>query len=152
MLRRWCCDRIASITRSRRATTGSQSSWTLPIPHRSFHIKTALDAEHTPLRKELKNAARLSRSGQDEAKVEERRVKQERLKDWELTVGIEIHAQLNTSSKLFSCESFVSTSLATTCTDLLQVQVLSIPMFQMQRHGRLTWLSLVASLCSRHQF
>ena len=57
-------------------------------------------AEITPLRKQLK----------DEAKVKKGEVKNSRAQDvdsrlaaWELTVGIEIHAQLNTARKLFSC-------------------------------------------------
>src|SRR5438552_11154974 len=58
-----------------------------------------------PLRKQLKDeakakkAAALGRAG-GKAKTGESDV---RLREYELTVGIEIHAQLNTARKLFSC-------------------------------------------------
>jgi aspartyl-tRNA(Asn)/glutamyl-tRNA(Gln) amidotransferase subunit B len=58
-----------------------------------------------PLRKQLKDEAKakkavgLSRAG-GKKKVGE---KDARLREYELTVGIEIHAQLNTARKLFSC-------------------------------------------------
>ncbi|KAK5092268.1 hypothetical protein LTR24_005405 [Lithohypha guttulata] len=58
--------------------------------------------EQAPLRKQLKDAARASRGKHDDEVSERDRVRHERLAQWELTVGIEIHAQLNTSSKLFS--------------------------------------------------
>jgi len=50
----------------------------------------------------LKDAARASRGKHDDEVLERDRVRHERLAQWELTVGIEIHAQLNTGSKLFS--------------------------------------------------
>lgn len=34
-------------------------------------------------------------------------MEEESRQQWELTVGIEIHAQLDTESKLFSCEFFL---------------------------------------------
>lgn len=67
---------------------------------RTFHSSHArLDDAHTPLRKQLKHAAKSAKlSGS--AQVSDHH---DVLDDWELTVGIEIHAQLNTARKLFSC-------------------------------------------------
>jgi aspartyl-tRNA(Asn)/glutamyl-tRNA(Gln) amidotransferase subunit B len=53
---------------------------------------------NTPLRKELKDAAKAARTRP--ADHAPRRVATH--DDWELTVGIEIHAQLNAARKLFS--------------------------------------------------
>jgi aspartyl-tRNA(Asn)/glutamyl-tRNA(Gln) amidotransferase subunit B len=62
-------------------------------------IGTAHQPVHVPLRKQLKDEAK-------RAKAAGPRKKQNRLNQvvdgWELTVGIEIHAQLNTARKLFS--------------------------------------------------
>jgi hypothetical protein len=58
-----------------------------------------------PLRKQLKDEAKAKKSALLETRGKAK--KQEidpRLKNWELTVGIEIHAQLNTARKLFSCK------------------------------------------------
>jgi hypothetical protein len=63
--------------------------------------------EPISLRKQLKDEAKAKRSavsnGISKPSVESKR----RLKDWELTVGIEIHAQLNTARKLFSRKHLV---------------------------------------------
>ena len=53
-----------------------------------------------PLRKELKGAAKLSKASAKRNSLTV--VTPEELEEWELTVGIEIHAQLNTPTKLFS--------------------------------------------------
>lgn len=54
-----------------------------------------------PLRKELKDEKRLKKQlARDNGGTASN--KQQSLEDWELTVGIEIHAQLNTPRKLFS--------------------------------------------------
>lgn len=52
---------------------------------------------YVPLRKQLKEEAKAKKRGAKQKKGED-----PRLASWELTVGIEIHAQLNTESKLFS--------------------------------------------------
>ena len=59
-----------------------------------------------PLRKQLKDEARKKRAVEGfETGRKKGKTKDPRLEDWELTVGIEIHAQLNTDRKLFSsCE------------------------------------------------
>lgn len=68
--------------------------------------------ENIPLRKQLKDEAKTKRiAGPDRASNSA--IEDHKLKDWELTVGIEIHAQLNTARKLFSREYFMySTSEA----------------------------------------
>lgn len=65
----------------------------------SLHTNTPKTSNTVPFRKQLKDeAARLRKSaGPNIAKAN-----QQKLNDWELTVGIEIHAQLNTARKLFS--------------------------------------------------
>ncbi|EXJ73347.1 uncharacterized protein A1O5_03107 [Cladophialophora psammophila CBS 110553] len=55
--------------------------------------------DHGPLRKQLKDAAKAIRALPPAPAAAEN---PDRLADWELTVGIEIHAQLNASRKLFS--------------------------------------------------
>jgi aspartyl-tRNA(Asn)/glutamyl-tRNA(Gln) amidotransferase subunit B len=56
----------------------------------------------TPIRKQLKDEAKRKRlAGEDRLKPNTRE-EDERTARWELTVGIEIHAQLNTERKLFS--------------------------------------------------
>lgn len=56
--------------------------------------------DRTPLRKQLKQDAKSSKARKRETKKKEEESRQQ----WELTVGVEIHAQLDTESKLFSRE------------------------------------------------
>jgi hypothetical protein len=66
---------------------------------RKLHLSKPLFRDnHVPLRKELKDAARSARLVTGATPVQSPDI----LDDWELTVGIEVHAQLNTSRKLFS--------------------------------------------------
>ncbi|KAK2757367.1 hypothetical protein FQN54_004882 [Arachnomyces sp. PD_36] len=67
-------------------------------PHRTFATTTTgTDPQnYVPLRKQLKEEAKAKRG------AKRRNGEDPRLARWELTVGIEIHAQLNTESKLFS--------------------------------------------------
>lgn len=70
-----------------------------------FITKTAprFHANVTPLRKQLKDEAKARKVGTaNEGRRQKRKDVDPRLADWELTVGIEIHAQLNTARKLFS--------------------------------------------------
>lgn len=55
--------------------------------------------ELVPLRKQLKDAAK---SKKKNAFSTQNKIADIEGSEWELTVGIEIHAQLNTTSKLFS--------------------------------------------------
>ena len=67
--------------------------------HTSSEPKVTLqDSQPIPLRKQLKEEAKLAKKqGKKKSKGDSQTVD-----GWELTVGIEIHAQLNTSRKLFS--------------------------------------------------
>ncbi|KAK4235141.1 Glutamyl-tRNA amidotransferase subunit B, mitochondrial [Achaetomium macrosporum] len=65
----------------------------------SDHATTAPATPVTPLRKQLKEQAKaLKASG----KKKKKNADSQTVPGWELTVGIEIHAQLNTARKLFS--------------------------------------------------
>ncbi|KEF62621.1 aspartyl-tRNA(Asn)/glutamyl-tRNA (Gln) amidotransferase subunit B [Exophiala aquamarina CBS 119918] len=68
-------------------------------PGRGLHFSNpVLQDDRNPLRKELKDAARTARLATAATCVQSPDV----LDGWDLTVGIEVHAQLNTSHKLFS--------------------------------------------------
>ncbi|KAI1437324.1 GatB/GatE catalytic domain-containing protein [Xylaria sp. CBS 124048] len=54
---------------------------------------------HVPLRKQLKDEAKREKAS---GKKKKKNVNNQVVDGWELTVGIEIHAQLNTAKKLFS--------------------------------------------------
>ncbi|KAH9905621.1 aspartyl/glutamyl-tRNA amidotransferase subunit B [Xylariomycetidae sp. FL2044] len=77
-----------------------------PSSFRPFHAETTPVAPntttapaHTPLRKQLKDEAKRLKS----LGIKKRKNSNNQVVDgWELTVGIEIHAQLNTAKKLFS--------------------------------------------------
>ncbi|KND89396.1 Glutamyl-tRNA(Gln) amidotransferase subunit B, mitochondrial [Tolypocladium ophioglossoides CBS 100239] len=83
------------------------AGWMLPRagPVRAFHAApgstttaTASQGPAVPLRKQLKDKAKQAKKqGKKKSKADSQTVD-----GWELTVGIEIHAQLNTSRKLFS--------------------------------------------------
>ncbi len=68
--------------------------------------------EPLPLRKQLKDEAKAKRATGSNGTSKPPVGSQEKLKDWELTVGIECHAQLNTARKLFSRECLVHDALA----------------------------------------
>lgn len=91
-------------------TAHAHPGTTIPSPHnhRPLHTSHArrlqlenpsgADPEaYVPLRKQLKDELKRRKST-----GEHKRAGLESLDDWELTVGIEIHAQLNTANKLFS--------------------------------------------------
>ncbi|CEJ92244.1 Putative Glutamyl-tRNA(Gln) amidotransferase, B subunit [[Torrubiella] hemipterigena] len=79
--------------------TASQSQFHLSISLRHFHSSIPAQAEAAaPLRKRLKDEAKeAKKQGKKKSKADSQTVD-----GWELTVGIEIHAQLNTARKLFS--------------------------------------------------
>ncbi|OCT47769.1 Glutamyl-tRNA(Gln) amidotransferase subunit B, mitochondrial [Cladophialophora carrionii] len=67
---------------------------------RPFHsCRPWLRTDRAPLRKQLKDAAKAARAT---PAALPRTTRHDTPDDWELTVGIEIHAQLNASRKLFS--------------------------------------------------
>jgi len=105
MLRRWTAGCFVSSLRPLRADLNCETSHRFTLQQRLLSTTKPFYAELTPLRKELKDVARASRSARH-ADTQPACVSEvERLSQWELTVGIEIHAQLNTSTKLFSCMS-----------------------------------------------
>ena len=59
-------------------------------------------ADTVPLRKQLKDEAKQKRAAGLVVSRTARRATTSKLEAWELTVGIEVHAQLNTERKLFS--------------------------------------------------
>ena len=81
-----------------------------PKPHPSWRLiqqvprglGTATSSDDdVPYRKQLKEEAKQRRAAKHLSN-EETEEKDARLEKWELTVGIEVHAQLNTERKLFS--------------------------------------------------
>ncbi|KAF1963332.1 hypothetical protein CC80DRAFT_397320 [Byssothecium circinans] len=72
---------------------------------RALHTQSQPTKDDAPFRKVLKDAAKKKRK-EDKASSgsskSSRHNKDARLEKWELTVGIEIHAELNTARKLFS--------------------------------------------------
>ncbi len=65
-------------------------------------LATAASSETVPYRKQLKDEAKHRRLAGNAEHEAVKRAKDDRAKEWELTVGIEVHAQLNTERKLFS--------------------------------------------------
>ncbi|KAI1763221.1 aspartyl/glutamyl-tRNA amidotransferase subunit B [Hypoxylon sp. FL1150] len=68
---------------------------------RAIHVESnnAPPAVHIPLRKQLKDEAKRQKAS---GKKKKKNANNQVVDGWELTVGIEIHAQLNTARKLFS--------------------------------------------------
>ncbi|KAI1817692.1 GatB/GatE catalytic domain-containing protein [Poronia punctata] len=73
---------------------------------RHIHTETAPTiTDHIPLRKQLKDEAKKQKLAGGAKKKKKKNVNNQVVDGWELTVGIEIHAQLNTAKKLFSAAS-----------------------------------------------
>ena len=91
------------------ARAGCRSQCPRPGPKnfkRSFVVNAVRfqTSNVVPLRKQLKDEAKAKKSASSETRGKTKKQDIDpRLKNWELTVGIEIHAQLNTARKLFSC-------------------------------------------------
>ncbi|KAJ5657200.1 uncharacterized protein N7484_000849 [Penicillium longicatenatum] len=68
------------------------------IPRKNFSSVSNLQTDRVPLRKQLKQEAKSLKAQKKQRKQNEAASRQE----WELTVGVEIHAQLDTAAKLFS--------------------------------------------------
>ena len=78
-----------------------------PRPRLSFRFlglvhENSIAKETVPFRKQLKDEAKQRRAAGEKANRDIGKDKALQLDRWELTVGIEIHAQLNTDRKLFS--------------------------------------------------
>lgn len=96
--RQWQALRISSL----------QQQWSIPIPHARSLQTEAAQNNHVPFRKQLKVEAKRKREAQ---RLDAERGKNHdvggksngsKSRNWKLTVGLEIHAQLNTERKLFS--------------------------------------------------
>jgi aspartyl-tRNA(Asn)/glutamyl-tRNA(Gln) amidotransferase subunit B len=108
MLRLWPL-RNAALARPRRYTirlhdqncvlSPNQLSW--PPVHRWLNTDVPAECreEPIPLRKQLKDGAKNLKAQKRQKKGKEETPNHD---GWELTVGIEVHAQLNTEAKLFS--------------------------------------------------
>jgi len=147
MLRRWTSSRFVSTVCFQHGTIRPERTSIYTAANQSFHSACVARAEHAPLRKQLKDAARESRGKRDIRINERDQIRHDRLAQWELTVGIEIHAQLNTGSKLFSrrCSSYETVA---TKVDPSQVPALNLLMYRTPQLGPLIWLFLVANLYS----
>lgn len=103
------CRRCAIIAQYRHQITSRASLYS-----RAPHAESQID-ESVPFRKALKEEAkaekRRKRANVDDLipSAQSSRLRHERLKRWRLTVGIEVHAELNTERKLFS-QSYTSSS------------------------------------------
>ena len=75
--------------------------WRLWNAFRGLETATAPDS-NAPYRKQLKDEAKRRRAIGDLKNDDVKKSKNARAEKWELTVGIEVHAQLNTERKLFS--------------------------------------------------
>ncbi|KAL4918879.1 GatB/GatE catalytic domain-containing protein [Aspergillus aurantiobrunneus] len=85
-----------------------QSAHSLPsCPPFCLQTYSTDSQDRVPLRKQLKQVAKAVKSRKRERREQEEASRQK----WELTVGVEIHAQLNTETKLFSRASTLPSEL-----------------------------------------
>lgn len=104
-----CCRRAVLHARARPASTLTSIHKTCAIQPctllaRPYHVSPPRHGQDgTALRKQLKDAAKAKKTEQNQGKSASAK-DATRAADWELTVGIEIHAQLNAARKLFSSE------------------------------------------------
>lgn len=96
-LRRQARIQPPSITTSRRPLARHFHVETNKPPSNGLSNESTLS--HVPLRKQLKDEAKREKAS---GKKKKKNVQNQVVHGWELTVGIEIHAQLNTAKKLFS--------------------------------------------------
>lgn len=90
------------ITRHQPSAIGRKTAQWLPT-QRDLSTHTTIETTPViPLRKQLKDEAKQKRLATKNGRSPTSSVANSTLEDWELTVGIEIHAELNTTRKLFS--------------------------------------------------
>ena len=94
------CGPQASL-RNLRDPTKVQHYGSPAVNARAFHCNPRREQDVVALRKELKDEKKASRTARRAEDAVEN-VDKDATGDWRLTVGIEIHAQLNTARKLFS--------------------------------------------------
>lgn len=97
---------VAPITHVIRSLNRTVSSLTVASSQKLFPAfrgySTSSPALNTPFRKELKDELKRRRTNAPTETSTEPIVAPSEHPNWELTVGLEIHAQLNTDRKLFS--------------------------------------------------
>lgn len=95
------CRRLPSIRHRPHSPSAIQFfSTSRSIRDATPQTSSANTSDPVPLRKQLKQDAKAAKARKKETKEREEASRQK----WELTVGIEIHAQLDTEAKLFSRE------------------------------------------------
>ncbi|KAF2835074.1 Glutamyl-tRNA amidotransferase subunit B, mitochondrial [Patellaria atrata CBS 101060] len=93
-----------------------------PRTIRALHITSITPEQIIPFRKQVKDEAKERKSkGKLNANRFNGKASDDRLKNWELTVGIEIHAELNTGRKLFSSAATSSGDVPNTHVALFDV-------------------------------
>ncbi|KAF2102173.1 Glutamyl-tRNA amidotransferase subunit B, mitochondrial [Rhizodiscina lignyota] len=90
-----CCRKLAG--RSALYARGGGISF----PTRTLQTQALLE-EVVPFRKQLKDEAKRKRAALSGNGAKKKSTDKELISNWELTVGIELHAELNTAKKLFS--------------------------------------------------
>ncbi|KAL2404828.1 Glutamyl-tRNA(Gln) amidotransferase subunit B, mitochondrial [Exophiala dermatitidis] len=122
------CSRWRGATWSRRDGSILQSQRLFRPWARQFHYSNLLwKDDNAPLRKELKDAAKAARK----ASVTLPHESPDILPVWELTVGIEIHAQLNAARKLFSSADTYPTTVPNSSISAFDIALPgSLPVFQ----------------------
>ncbi|EPS29823.1 hypothetical protein PDE_04773 [Penicillium oxalicum 114-2] len=98
MLRSWSKGAVRALVRPSRPVLPRTREIAIHASRRAVQNNAAPTTDRVPLRKQLKQDAKAIRAQKRLRKESEEASRQ----DWELTVGIEIHAQLNTAAKLFS--------------------------------------------------
>jgi hypothetical protein len=106
MLLRWGVilhSRAALPTSARGRIIRTGLLWKVPRHESRFlHATSCQSQEVSPLRKELKDNSKAARAARRVSGEGPTTPDRDQVPGWELTVGIEIHAQLNTARKLFS--------------------------------------------------
>lgn len=104
--------RDAVLRRPRRVVFRADNSWAgstrlYPLAQSSRWLQ-ASSGDIVPLRKQLKDEAKANKSQRNKVKLPDAGdlVGTPISRKWELTVGLEIHAQLNTERKLFSGNTY----------------------------------------------
>lgn len=98
----------------------SLTNLSLQVRRRLLQTQAHATADNVPFRKQLKDEAKQRKQFAKGTVPAEASIVDEKLATWELTVGLEIHAQLNTDRKLFSGMFLdVCTSIELTALDAL---------------------------------
>ena len=110
MLRPWPSGAVRVLCRVNHPVLACPSVYAARFPS-TRRLQSTASTDRVPLRKQLKQEAKALKAQKKLRKESEEASRQE----WELTVGVEIHAQLNTEAKLFSRKSTPSASRPWLC-------------------------------------